>query len=273
MTEPFQPLEIEIVRHRRLLWMFLKHEVRARYVGSALGFFWAIIHPLILLGLYILVFSALMPSGSRLPIRDTTANYAVFLCPALFAWNWLYESLVSACHSVTSHSALIRKVVFPSGILPLVSVGVGILPFAVVLSVFILFALASGAIAAKGLFWLPLLVLLQCGLALGPAYLLAVMNVFLRDTAQVVVALLQVLFWATPIVYPATALTNQFSWLGWWFALNPVARLVEAYRDVIVAGRPPATESVLYLGCLAILLYYVGRTVFERSRSQLVDEA
>jgi ABC-type polysaccharide/polyol phosphate export permease len=265
-------MESELARNARLMWAFVTRDLRARYAGSALGLFWSIIHPLIMLCLYIAVFSTLVPRGGKLIVKGTVAEYAVFLCPAILAWNWFNESLVGACSAVTGNGSLIRKVVFPAAILPPVNLIAGLLPFAIAMLVFLGFVALVGAFSLKTLLYLPVVVALQFSLLVGPAYLLAALNVFLRDTAQIVVALLQFLFWGSPIVYPEDTLTRPLPWIHWWFDINPVARLMDAYRDVIIGHTAPSLGTVAYLAILSILAYHVGRAVFQRSRRHFPDE-
>jgi ABC-type polysaccharide/polyol phosphate export permease len=266
------PLEKELLQHRRLLGLFVRRELQARYAGSFLGIFWSVIHPLILLALYIVVFSTLVPRSGRLPFRSATAEYAVFLCPALIAWNWFLESLMGAVNSIVGNAPLIRKTVFPISILPAIPVLASAMGFAVAMLAFLVFLVAAGHGHWAILVWLPVLVVLEFLLVLGPAYLVATMNVFLRDTSQVLFAIMQVLFWATPVVYPAEVVTKHAPLFQWWFRLNPFARLVDCFRQVIILGQAPDLESFLYLCIVIIFTYYLGRAAFQRARARFVDE-
>ncbi len=267
-----EPLEVELWRHRRLLGLFVRRELRSRFAGSALGLLWSVIQPLILLGLYIVVFSTLVPRSGRLPFRSATAEYALFLCPALIAWNWVSECLNSAVHAVTSNAAVIRKTVFPVAILPPVSLGASAVAYAVAMAAFIVFLLVMGHAWWGLLVWLPFLAVLQAALLIGPAYLLATLQVFLRDTAQALFAVLQVIFWATPIVYPAEVVMKLLPASAWWYRLNPAARLVDAYRQVFILHTAPDSETVIYLALWAICSYHAGRSLFQRARGRMADE-
>lgn len=262
--------ESQVIRHRKLLRSFVARDLRARYAGSSLGIFWSVIHPLIILLLYIVVFSTL--ARGKFNIHGRVVGYALYLCPAILAWNWFNESLSGAASSVTNNGSLIKKVVFPSTILPLNPILAGLIPFGVAMLAFFVFAAVVGAFHPVTLLYFPIVVALQFFLTLGPAYLLASLNVFLRDTAQLLVAVLQFLFWGTPIVYPEEAITQAFPWIKPWFAINPVAHLMTAYRDVIIGQRPPSTGAVLYLGAIAIVAYHAGRILFVRGRRHFPDE-
>lgn len=268
MTEAF---ESQILSNRRLLRAFVARDVRSRYVGSALGVFWSVINPLLILGLYILVFSTIV-RGGRFKIEGHVASYALFLCPAIVAWSWLHESLVGACSAITGNGALIKKIVFPSAILPLAPVLSGMIPFAVGMAAVLVYAGLTAGLKPLGLVWLPVVVALQFALLAGPAYLLSALNVFLRDTSQIVGAVIQVLFWGTPIVYTPETLTDPFPWTAVWFEINPAAHLMAAYREVIIIGQAPSLATLAYLSIFSILSYHAGRTVFLRSRRHFADE-
>jgi lipopolysaccharide transport system permease protein len=271
MTVRHIPIEREIAANRSLLLSFVARELRARYAGSAMGVFWAVIHPLIMLLLYIAVFSTLT-RGATVSVSGHAANYAVFLCPALLAWNWMNESLMGACQSVTGNASLIRRVAFPVGILPVASLVAGLLPFLAAMALFLVFAAMVGAFHPISLVLLPPLILLQAALMTGPAYLLASLNVAVRDTAQILMAGLQVLFWSSPIVYEQKTLEAALPWTRWWFELNPVAHLMAAYRDVIVAHRIPSAGRLLYLLILALILHDAGRRIFQHARRRFADD-
>lgn len=271
MSAVTPPFETQITSNTRLLRAFVARDLRARYVGSSLGVFWSVIHPLLILALYILVFSTIV-RGGRFQVHGQVAGYALFLCPAIIAWSWFNETLVGACNAVTGNGTLIKKVVFPSAILPLTPLVAGLVPFGVGMAAVLVYAGVTAGLKPLVLVWLPVVAALQFALLVGPAYFLASLNVFLRDTSQVMVAALQFLFWGSPIVYPRETLTGPFPWTSVWFEINPVAHLMNAYRDVIVAGEAPALGSLLYLAIWSVLSYHVGRTVFLRSRRHFADE-
>lgn len=260
-----------VAANRRLLRTFVLRDIRARYAGSSLGIFWSVIHPLVLLALYIVVFSTIM-RGGRFQVSGHPVGYAMFLVPALLAWNWLSESLTGACNSVVANSGLIKKTVFPAEILPVASIVAGAIPFAAAMAVFFVFAAAIGELHWTALVFVPLVAGLQLLLMTGPAYLLAATQVFARDTVQLLTAAFQFLFWASPIVYPEEVVQKAFPLAEWWFKVNPAAHLVNAYREAVISHRPPSVASVAYLLILSLLMWHAGRTVFLRTRRLFPDE-
>jgi len=275
MEQTTRPLAPVMVGARagieRLMHTFVVRDLRARYAGSSLGIFWSIIHPLVVLGLYILVFSTLV-RGGRFDVQGHPVGYAMFLCPALLGWNWFNESLLGAASSITGNGSLIKKVVFPSGILPIAPLLAGVLPFLTAFGFFLVFAAIVQGVHWATVPWLLVCAALQFLLMIGPAYLLASVQVFARDTAQLLVALLQFLFWATPIVYTNEMIAKAYPWADRWYNINPMAHLVTAYRDAVILHRGPALSSVVYLLILSTIFYGAGRLVFVRTRRLFPDE-
>lgn len=264
-------METELWQNRRLLRSFVRRELHTRFAGSAIGVYWSIIHPLLVLLLYIVVFSTLV-KGGRFSLHGHVVNYALFLCPALLAWNWFTESMSGACNSIVQNGAMIKKVQFPTAILPVSPLISGIVPFAVTMGVFLVFALFAGEVTIQTWPLIPAIALLQFWLMSGLAYALAALNVFIRDTSHLVVAGLQFLFWGSPIVYSRETLEVPLPWMRWWFEANPITHLVSAYREVILIGRLPQLGSFLYLVFFATICYHLGRTLFERTRRNFADE-
>lgn len=264
-------IESQLWANRRLLRTFVVRELRARYAGSSLGVFWSVIHPVVVLGLYIVVFSTLV-RGGRFEVQGHPVSYAVFLCPALLAWNWFNEAMMGGASAIVGNGGLIKKVVFPSGILPSVPLLAGLVPFVVAFAVFLVFAAFVGAFHWRSLPWLGVALLIQAALMVGPAYLLASVQVFARDTAQLLVALLQFLFWGTPIVYTEEIVVRAFPWAQAWYSINPMAHLVTVYRNAVILREGPPAASAAYLLLLAAALYACGRVVFTRTRRLFPDE-
>jgi ABC-type polysaccharide/polyol phosphate export permease len=264
-------LEREIWVNRGIIRSFVRRELRSRFAGSALGVFWSVIQPLLILLLYIIVFSTLT-RGGNFSVRGHIVSYALFLCPAILAWNWFSESLLGACSSITHNSTLIKKVHFPAGVLPLSALITGLVPFVATMLVFLVFALWAGGVPYRLWLLLPPVMCLQFALMIGLAYLLAALNVFLRDTIHVLTALIQFLFWGSPIVYSQETLTSNLPWTRIWFAINPIAHLMDVYRDILLAGRLPSPGSILYLLFVSIIAYQAGKALFTRGRRFFPDE-
>jgi lipopolysaccharide transport system permease protein len=259
------PFEL-LFTHRRTIEAFVRRDIRARYVSSVIGLSWAVIQPLALLGLYTFIFSHVL--RLRLGGSDSTATFALYLFCGMLPWLAFSEGLTRSTNVILEQAHLIKKVVFPSEILP---------PYVVISALVIeLFGLAV-LLAAVGLFhrgpsWsmllLPGILLLQFFLTVGLGWLLASVNVFLRDVGQVLGLGLTLWLFVTPIFYPAELVPAGF---GWVLDLNPMYYLVQAYRDVLLEQRPPVPSHAAILAATALAAFVVGHWFFRRARPAFVD--
>ena len=190
-------------RHRALAYVLVAREMKARYRGSVLGFFWSLLNPLLMLAVYAVVFAVIFQSRS-----PATSPYALFLFSGLLPWNWLSSSLTDAASSLTTHGALLRKILFPAEVLPLVAVFAQGLHFVFALPI-LLAGLILGSLGVFGpripLGWplvqaVPLLVLEGVFVA-GIGLLLAALTVHFRDVKDLLATALSLWFFATPIIY------------------------------------------------------------------------
>ena len=261
----------ELWRHRALVGVLVAREVKARYRGSVLGFFWSLLNPLLMLAVYALVFQLLLPNRS-----PSTSPYALFLFCGLLPWNWLSSSITDAASSLLTHGALLRKILFPAEVLPAVSVFAQGVHFLLALPV-LLAALVAGAFGAFGtrvpLGWSLVqvagLLVLQAVLLLGIGLFLAALTVHFRDVRDLLQTALSVLFFATPILYtlddlPKSRLTGLLS-------LNPFAPLFAGWHDALFYGRfsPPATWGAA--AAVSVVAFALGWAFFDRLRDSFPE--
>jgi lipopolysaccharide transport system permease protein len=259
------PFEL-LVTHRRIIEAFVRRDIRARYISSVMGLSWAVIQPLALLVLYTFVFSYVL--RLRLGGTDSTATFALYLFCGMLPWLAFSEGLTRSATVILEQAHLIKKVVFPSEILP---------PYVVTSALVIeLFGLAVLLVAVgvfyRGPSWsmllLPAILLLQFFFTVGLGWLLASVNVFLRDVGQVLGLGLTLWLFVTPIFYPAELVPARFRWV---LDLNPMYYLVEAYRAVLLEQRAPGLAHAVVLAMTALAAFVVGHWFFRRSRPAFVD--
>mgnify|MGYP001071400034 CR=1 FL=1 len=290
-------MEIQLVRNWRLLWALVRRDLRMRYIGSIMGLFWSVINPLILLIIYIFIFSLIFqfggdsePAGGAGPAAETKrqiVNFPVFLCCGLLPWNALMEALLGATAIIAGSGGLIKKAVFPTAILPMQSIVasfVNLLITMCLLGVFLVVIDVAGIFPGSWPGWKFLLILplmaLQFALIVGPCYFFATVNVFFRDMGQILAAVMNFLFWATPIVYPARLATERLPWIEVFYFLNPFTHLIRLYREALYVDRSAWTQelscstttSVVYLLAIGALAYIAGKYIFTRSQPHFVDE-
>lgn len=252
-------------QQRYLIWSFAMRELRQRYVGSFMGLFWSVIHPLILLVSYTFVFSIILGGGA--PQRIGFDSYPLFLFCGILPWLFFQETLLRSTNTILENTHLIKKTVFPSEILPLSILLANLINHAVGLAI-LMAALAwrkppTWTVLLLPFFWLGLALF-----TLGISWIAAAVNVFFRDAAQVLNVLLIFWFWFTPIFYVPAMAPPRFQP---WFALNPLTHVVEAYRQALLFGRVPSLRSMLLLYAAGLILFVAGGIFFRVSKREFVD--
>ena len=214
-----------IVDRRELLADFAWRELRARYKGSALGFAWNFLNPLLQLGVFWLLFGVVL--GSRPRTETGEQAFAVFLFVGLLPWTFFSNSLILGAAAIVGNSAIVKKVRLPVQLLPAASVLSALVNF--LLSLIVLFVVLAifGPRHPEGLVYLPLLVLVELVLALGFAYLLAGLNVFYRDVEHILGIVLLAWYFLTPILFPIAILANRPQELQLMY-LNPMTKSASA---------------------------------------------
>jgi lipopolysaccharide transport system permease protein len=256
-----------LTRHWDLLWQMATTDLRGRYVGSSLGLFWSVIHPLVMIVIYTLVFSRVM--GARLVGSADPYAYGLYLCSALFPWLAFQEVVLRSTTLFPDHANLVRKVAFPKVILygyVALSTAINLL---LALALFVLALVVTGhTLHATLLLWLPFIAL-QLAFGIGVGMLTSVAHVFVRDTAQLMTVLFQVLFWATPIVYVEDILP---AWLRRVEVFNPLYVFSTTHRYIVLYGLAPSPKRVAFLVVLTGLTLAAGIVVYRRFRAEILDE-
>ncbi len=258
----------QLFRYRALIQSLVARELTARYRGSFLGFFWSFVNPLLLLLIYTFVFTVVMPEVRGAGSPD---HYALFLFCGILPWTWFSSSLLESSTVLISGGNLIRKVLFPAEVLPIVTVLAGLVHFCFGLPILAAFVIYSGVpIVATDLLWLPVVMLVQLVLTLGFALIVSALTVHFRDLRDLLTNLVTLWFWATPIVYHLTQVPERFRPL---LELNPLTHLVVSYQGVLITEGPfREWPRLAALGAVSLVLCAVGYAVFDRLRDTLAEE-
>ena len=249
-----------------LLFSFARREVFNRYAGSATGLAWTLLHPLAQLAIYSIVFSQFFRIG--VPEGYPDASYTAFVAVALWPWIMFSESLQGAMGSVGNNAGLIRKIAFPHQLLvyaaALAACAIHAAGFVAVLAAL---RLTGEPIRLSALPWAFVLLLPYMLLAAGIGALLAALQTLLRDVGHAVQVILMMLFYASPILYPATLVPQ---WLHGWLAVNPLAWFSERLREVLLLGSGLVPgDAVAAVACVAI--FAAGLWVFRRLSPHFED--
>jgi lipopolysaccharide transport system permease protein len=259
----------DLIRYRELFGNLFRRDVQAKYRGSVLGVAWTLANPVLLMAVYLLVFSVLWktPFGS-------TGHYALFLLVGLAAWIFFATSVQSASRSMLDNANLIRKTRFPRQLVPLSIVATQLISFAVMLVGLIVlnFALLP---RVRGTEWLAIPIALGVvALASGLALALASLDVLFRDVEFLVAALLLPLFFLTPVLYPLSSpnISQHHKVVDAIHWLNPLSPAIEALRDPLFYGRLPRAADVIYVAVAAVVALALGAFVFTRVDDEIAVE-
>jgi ABC-type polysaccharide/polyol phosphate export permease len=250
-----------VIRYRGLIQSLVARELKARYRGSILGFVWTFINPLLLLSIYTFVFTVVLPNRN-----PDVQPYALFMFCGILPWNWFSSSLLESAGSLVAGGNLIKKVLFPAEILPLVNVLANMVHFFLGLVILIVFLVAYRHWPdAAGLIWFPVVVLIQLIFTAGLALILAALTVHFRDIRDLLSNLLMFWFFATPIIYPwLDPNVRRYKRL---FDLNPFTHLAVSYQEILFFNGPFGhAKGLLALGGLAVAMFLGGYWFFDRLR-------
>jgi len=257
----------QLFRYRALIQSLVARELKARYRGSVLGFFWSFVNPLLLLLVYSFVFTVVLP-GVHPP---ETEPFALFLFCGILPWAWFSSSLLESSNVLISGGNLIRKVLFPAEVLPIVTVLAGLVHFGLGLPILAAFLVYYGVPVLPGdLLWFPVIVLVQLVFTLGLALLLSALTVHFRDVRDLLSNLITLWFFATPIIYSLSQAPADVQRL---LNLNPFTHLAVSYQEVLFTAGPfTGWPRLLAVGAASVAVFAGGYFVFDRLRDTLAEE-
>jgi ABC-type polysaccharide/polyol phosphate export permease len=255
-----------LVERRMLIYQLVRRDFEQRFVGSAVGWIWGLIHPLVLLASWVFVFQFCL--HIPLPPNEVTQNYSLFLFCGFLPWLLFQETVTRSASALLEHGNLIKRTVFPAEIVP-VSIFLSSL-----LNHLLALALAIaiiGIVVGHFSMWmlsLPIYMLLIGLFSVGIGWIVSSLQVYLRDTAQVVSVILTFWYWITPIMIDEQRFPKQARFL---LRLNPLAFLVRAYRDRLLSYRFPSVHDLLVVTAYSITVFIVGGLFFRHLKRGFAD--
>ena len=256
----------KLFRYRGLIQALVARELKARYRGSALGFLWSFINPLLLLLIYSFVFTTVMPNNV-----EGVQPYALFMFCGILPWNWFSTSLSDASGSLIAGGNLIKKVLFPAEVLPLVSVLTNMMHFFLGLPILIAFlVIYRRPPDAWDLVWFPIAVLVQLVFTAALALIVSALAVHFRDIRDILANVLTLWFFATPIIYPwFQPNVQRFRML---FNLNPFTHLAVSYQEILFFNGPIGHwRWLVALGAGSMALFIAAFWLFDRLRDSFAE--
>jgi len=251
----------EIWMYRDMLRSLVSKELRARYKGSILGFFWTFFNPLLMLIIYSLVFSFIM--------RSAVEKYPMFLFVALLPWNYFASSLVQGAGSLVHNASLIKKVYFPREVLPLSVVLANLVNYLLSLFILVPALLLFRICLTIALLAFPFVLLTETLLIVALVLIVSVADVYFRDLEHITGVFVTAWFFLTPVIYSVDVMPPKIRWV---FFLNPMAHIIESYRKIFYYGVWPdwASLGYVFLGCLGFCL--LSFVLFERMQRAVAEE-
>ena len=246
----------ELYQYRELVKNLVVRDLKLRYRSSVLGFLWCLVNPLLMMGVFTLVFTVLLTNNN-------IEHFPVFILIGILAWNLHSTALVGAINSVVGGAQLIQKVYFPREVLPIATVLSNTVNF--LLSLIALFALVLifQVQLTATLIYLPLVILVQVIFTVGIALFLSALNVFYRDTASIMETMMLAWFFLTPIFYRIEDVFPAYSRL--MYILNPLASIIAAYRDILYYGTMSNLDFFSRTAVTALVVLVLGYLFFIRS--------
>ena len=256
----------QLPRYRGLIQTLVARELKARYRGSVLGFFWSFINPLLLLLIYSFVFTVIVEN------RDERAQpYALFMFCGILPWTWFSASLSEASNSLIANGNLIKKVLFPAEVLPIVSVLANMVHFFLGLPILVAFLIwYQKPIDVWQLLWFPVVVLVQLVFTTALALILAALTVHFRDIKDILSNLLTFWFFATPIIY-TWMMMDAMGYMA-YLNLNPFTHLAISYQEILFFDGPFGHwKWLIALGGASVALFVAGYWLFDRLRDSYAE--
>ncbi len=255
-----------LFRHRQLIAALTARDLKARYRGSILGFFWSLANPLLLLGVYTLVFTRFFP-------QQVVKPYPLFLFAGILPWTFFSAAVLESTSSISSNAGLIKKVMFPAEALPLVVVMSHLVHFALAIPILLvataIFMLLGQATISATILLVPLVMLVQTLFVAGVALTVSSASVLFRDLRDIITNLMQLGFFITPIIYLIDKVDSRP--LRALLRANPMTPFVIGYQHILFFGSLPSLSDTLLMLAYAFVSIATGFFVFDRLRDTLAE--
>lgn len=251
----------ELWAYRELLWVLTARDVKVRYKQTVLGAAWAVIRPF----LTMLIFSVVFGHLAKMP--SDGFPYPVFVYAALLPWTFFAAAVSTSGQSLVGSAPLVSKVYFPRLIIPLSSVGAGLVDLFISTGILLLMMLWYGVGWSVNLIAAPFLLLAVIFISLGVGTLLSALTVAYRDFTHITPFLVQIWMYVTPVIFPVSLVPERWRWLLY---LNPMTGLVEGFRSAFL-GKPFDLVGLGISFSIAIAIFVVGVAYFEKVERRFAD--
>ena len=250
-----------LYNYRELLKTNVKKEIRGKYKNSFLGVLWSFLNPLLQIAVYAIVFPLIL--------RNTQENYVIFLCCGLIPWTFFSTAINRSAFTMVENGNILKKVYFPREILPISVVTSEAVNFLISTIIILAFVIFSGLGVTKYILVYPLIFIAQYLLLLAISFIVSSICVYIRDLQHFIGVFLQLLFYATPIVYAADTIPENFAWI---LKLNPMTYIINGYRDIFYNQTMPDINTILILIAVVLIAIVVGYLIFNKLQKGFAEE-
>lgn len=254
-----------LANHRGLLWQMTRRDLRGRYAGSLIGVFWTVINPLLLLAVFTFIFTIVFKARFG---EGGVGLSALYILAGILPWLAFADGLGRSGSIILDNKNLVTRTRFPLAVIPAFPAFSSLLGQLAGLCLLIVIAGFGSRPPGPSLVLLPALLALQLIFTIGLALAAASIAIYLRDLIHALPVLLLVWMYATPVFYPASLVPEKYQLV---IALNPMARLINAYRCVILEGAWPGASSLIFIAAAAAGSLIIGSLVFNRLAAGIAD--
>jgi lipopolysaccharide transport system permease protein len=262
----------ELFQFRELIYTLVVRELKTRYKNSVLGFFWSLLNPLAMMLVFTVVFTVMMPNNN-------IEKFPIFVLCGLLPWNFFSTGVLASVNSIVSNANLVKKVYFPREVLVIASVLANLVNFLLALVVLFAALIVFRSGVGVWIWFLPVVILIQTCFILGLAFFLSTLNVFYRDTMMVMDVVMLAWFFLTPVFYNIDILPDHYVVQGisldihrLMYILNPMASLINTYRDLLYWGYRTDMDFFLRTAATAVLFLLFGYWFFVRFSGRFGEE-
>lgn len=256
---------LDIAKRHEMIRTLALRDFQSRYIATLAGSLWTILHPIAIVVVFYFVFAVGFKSKG-----PGSTPFIIWFVTGLVAWFYFNDTLIIITDCITRNSYLVKKTIFPIEVLPLVQIFSALIPHVIFLAIVGILLVANDVPLMP--FRLLVVYFIFCStiLLLGLGWLLSALQVFYRDIAQALSIIMNLWFWVTPIVWTPELMPEKYHWV---FTSNPAHYLVEGYRGVLIYPQPvwPTTLETLYFWSIALPLFVLGITVFQRLKPEFAD--
>ena len=250
-----------LYKYRELLKTNVKKEIRGKYKNSFLGVLWSFLNPLLQIAVYAIVFPLIL--------RNTQENYVIFLCCGLIPWTFFSTAITRSASTMIENGNIIKKVYFPREILPISVVTSEAINFIISTVIIMAFVIFGGLGITKYILFYPLVLLAQYIIVLAISFVISSVTVYFRDLQHLIGVALQLLFYATPIVYAADTIPESFKWV---LDINPMTYIINGYRAIFYEQQTPDLIPIFILIGVGILCCVIGYLIFNKLQKGFAEE-